>query len=39
MKSESEFKARRDEIAEMVTGVEPVTPESANVERASVNEE
>ena len=39
MKSESEFKARRDEIAKMVTGVEPVTPESANVERASVNEE
>lgn len=34
MKSEKEFKARRDEIAEMRTGVEPVNPESQGVEAA-----
>lgn len=32
MKSEKEFKARRDEVAEMRSGVEPITPESVNVE-------
>lgn len=34
MKSEKEFKARRDEIAEMRTGVEPVNPEEQGVEPA-----
>lgn len=33
MKSEKEFKARRDEIAEMRTGVEPVRPEAVGVEK------
>lgn len=33
MKSEKDFKARRDEIAEMRTGVEPVKPESVGVEK------
>lgn len=33
MKSEKEFKARRDEIAEMRTGVEPVDPASVGVEK------
>lgn len=36
MKSEKEFKARRDEVAEMRTGVEPVNPDTLGVERASV---
>ena len=34
MKNEKEFKARRDEIAEMRTGVEPVNPEKQGVEPA-----
>ena len=34
MKSEKEFKARRDEIAEMQTGVEPIDPKSVGVEEA-----
>lgn len=38
MKSEKEFKARRDEIAEMRTGTEPVVPEEQGVERASKEE-
>lgn len=33
MRSEKEFKARRDEIAEMRTGVEPVDPASVGVEK------
>lgn len=34
MKDEAEFKARRDEIAEMRTGVEPVDPTKYGVEEA-----
>ena len=34
MKSEKEFKSRRDEIAEMQTGVEPIDPKSVGVEEA-----
>ena len=37
MKSEKEFKARRDEIAEMRTGVEPVDPKTVGVEKAQEN--
>lgn len=38
MKSEKEFKARRDEIADMKTGVEPVDPKSVGVEEVKRSE-
>lgn len=38
MKSEKDFKARRDEIAEMKTGVEPVDPKSVGVEEVKRSE-
>lgn len=38
MKSEKDFKARRDEIADMRTGVEPVDPKSVGVEEVKRSE-
>lgn len=38
MKNEKEFKARRDEIADMTTGVEPIDPASVGVEEVKRNE-
>ena len=38
MRSEKDFKARRDEIAEMKTGVEPVDPKSVGVEEVKRSE-
>lgn len=37
-KSEADYRAAKDETAEMKTGLEPVTPESAGVKSASESE-
>lgn len=38
MKNEKDFKARRDEIADMKTGVEPIDPASVGVEEVKRSE-